>query len=162
MAKSDSGFLPAECDSRIRAVVEYWSGLPAGPIGVPMRRDFDPLDLPVRLLPHVWMVDAEREPARFRFRLCGSHLVEALGFNPTGRYYDEVFPDFASTATFAALTRVRETGQGSWRSGDPNLTFPNHDIRALERTFLPLTSDGRRIDIVLAASIYRGRSGRPV
>jgi hypothetical protein len=83
--------------------------------------------------------------------------VRALGFDPTGRYYDEVFPDFADTETLAALLRVRDTAEGSWRSGGPNLIFPNHDIRLLERAFLPLSSDGERVDIVLAVSVYRSR-----
>jgi hypothetical protein len=151
-------FLPDDCDPTVRTVTDYWAGLPATALGVPLRSDFDPVALPARVLPHIWMVDLEREPRRFRFRLCGSHLVRALGFDPTGRYYDEVFPDFAGTETFAALVRVRDTAEGSWRSGDPNLVFPNHDIRLLERAFLPLTTDGKRVDIALAVSVYRSRS----
>jgi hypothetical protein len=152
-----AGFLPDDCDPMVRTVAEYWADLPPTPLGIPRRSDFDPVSLPPRVLPHIWMVDLDREPDRFRFRLCGSHLVRALGFDPTGRYYDEVFPDFAATETFAALARVRDTAEGSWRSGDPNLVFPNHDIRVLERAFLPLTGDGRRVDIVLAVSVYRSR-----
>jgi len=121
-------FLPADCDPTVRAVTAYWAGLPTASPGVPLRSDFDPVALPPRVLPHIWMVDLERDPDRFRFRLCGSHLVRVLGFDPTGRYYEEVFPGFAATETFAALVRVRDTGEGSWRSGgaEPGLSEPRH------------------------------------
>ena len=150
-------FLPMACDPRIKAVSEYWASLPRTDDGIPLRRHFDPVDLAPSLLPYLWMVDVEHVLGRFRFRLCGAHLVEALGGNPTGRYYDEVFTGFRETKTYDALMRVGKTGQGSWRSGDPNLKFPNHDIKALERVFLPLTKYGSRTDIVLAGSIYRFR-----
>ena len=162
MVGRDADFLPDGCDKRIRAVVDYWRGLPVSASGVPSRRDFDPLDLPPRLLRYIWMVDIETDPPRFRFRLCGTHLVEALGFDPIGRRYDELFPGFAESETFAALSRVRDTGEPSWRAGDPKLVFPLHDIRSLERVFLPLASDGRRVDIVLAASIYKSLGGSEI
>jgi len=150
-------FLPVACDPRIQEISQYWASLSRSLNGIPLRSDFDPLDLRRSLLPHIWMVDIEYTPERFRFRLCGTHLVHALGFDPTGRYYDEVFTGFSKTKTHEALLQVSRTGQGSWRSGDPNLEFPNHDIKALERVFLPLTKHGIRTDIVLACSIYRFR-----
>lgn len=153
-------FLPAHCDPRLRMIAGYWSGLPRSALGVPLRRDLDPLDLPPSLLPFLWMVDVE--PERFRFRMCGTHLVRALGFDPTGRYYDETFPGFRESATLPALAQVRDTGEPSWRAGDPNLVFPTHDIRRVERVFMPLTSDGGRRDIVLAASIYRNLNGQEI
>jgi len=162
MVQSTVDFLPAQCDPRLRAVADYWSRLPPTAPGVPSRRDFDPLDLPPRLLRHIWMVDVEVDPPRFRFRLCGSHLVEALGFDPTGRDYTDVFPDFAKSDTFAALSRVRDLGEPSWRAGDPKLVSPAHEIRLLERVFLPLTRDGQRVDIVLAASIYKTLDGNDI
>jgi len=162
MERRAEAIVPRHCDRRIRAIVDYWCGLPATALSVPARRDFDPLSLPPRLLRHIWMVDIEREPERFRFRLCGSHLVDALGFDPVGRYYDEVFPDFIGGRTHQALSRVRDTGEASWRSGESFLVYHAHDIRELERVFLALTLEGERVDIVLAASIYRNRDGREI
>jgi len=159
---ASTGFLPRQCDARLRALTQHWSNLPSSPIGIPWRRDLDPLDLDPRTLPYIWMVDLESDPPRFRFRLCGTHLVRALGFDPTGRYYEDVFPDFDGSETQDALRRMRDTGEPSWRTGDPNLVFPSHDIRMLERVFLPLTRSGRCIDIVLAASIYRNLRGQEV
>lgn len=88
-------FLPDQCDIRLRTVVDYWRSLPYTRLGSPLRRDFDLLDLRPALLPYIWMVDVANSPSRFRFRLCGSHLVDALQFDPTGRYYDELFSDLA-------------------------------------------------------------------
>lgn len=155
-------FLPQHCDPRLRSLAQYWGNLPSSPIGIPWRRDLDPLDLSPRTLPYIWMVDLERDPPGFRFRLCGTHLVRALGFDPTGRHYEDVFPDFQGSETQQALCRLRDTGEPSWRAGDPNLVFPSHDIRMLERIFLPMTGSGQRTDIVLAASVYRNLRGQEV
>ena len=157
-----TAFVPNHCDARLRALVEYWCGLPATSLGPPLRRDLDPLDLPPSLLPYIWMVDVEAAPPRFRFRLCGSHLVEALRLDPTGKYYDELFSDFALSETHHALVRVRDSGEPSWRAGNPYLAFPAQGLRVLERVFLPLSVEGRRVDIILAGSVYRMPSGREV
>lgn len=155
-------FLPDQCDMRLHAVVDYWRSLPSTKLGPPLRRDFDPLDLPSGLLPYIWMVNVEISPSRFRFRLCGSHLVDALQFDPTGRYYDELFAGFAQSETHLALAGVRDTGEPSWRAGNPHLERPPQWLRVLERVFLPLSVEDRRVDIILAASVYRTPSGREV
>jgi len=157
-----SAFVPNHCDTRLRSLVEYWRDLPSTSLGPPLRRDLDPLHLPPSLLPHIWMVDVEVAPSRFRFRLCGSHLVDALRLDPTGKYYDEMFADFARSETHLAMVRVRDSGEPSWRAGNPYLAFPAQRLRVLERVFLPLSVEGRRIDIILAGSIYRMPSGREV
>jgi len=129
-------------------------------LGPPLRRDLDPVDLPPALLPYIWMVDVEVSPSRFRFRLCGSHLVDALQHDPTGRYYDELSADFARSETYLELARVRDTGEPSWRAGNLQLEFPAQLHRVLERVFLPLSLEDRRVDIILAASVY-WRPSRP-
>jgi hypothetical protein len=43
-----------------------------------------------RLLPFMFICDAEHNPFRVRYRLVGTRAVEVTGFDITGRYLDEL------------------------------------------------------------------------
>src|SRR5258707_2720250 len=55
---------------------------------LPARRDFDPLDLKY-ILGKLLLVDVERQPLRFRFRLVGTELARRSGVELTGRTLDD-------------------------------------------------------------------------
>ena len=57
---------------------------------LPSRADFDPTQLPPELLPWITIIDVEGE--RFRMRLIGTGIVDALGVDQTGVYFDDL-PD---------------------------------------------------------------------
>ncbi len=63
---------------------------------MPTRADLDPLDFPYAL-GHLILVDVERDPMRFRFRLYGTALINFFRDGDyTGRYADELLPpDYA-------------------------------------------------------------------
>jgi hypothetical protein len=56
----------------------------------PPRRAFRPEDLPARVLPHLGVVDVEREPLRVYYRLIGSAIAESLGRSHLQGYLDEM------------------------------------------------------------------------
>jgi hypothetical protein len=58
---------------------------------IPDRSDFDPANFSA-LLPNILIVDVEHQPFRIRYRLVGTKVVEATGFNIVGRYLDELMP----------------------------------------------------------------------
>src|SRR3546814_10590958 len=83
----------------------------------PRRADIDPVEIP-RLMPYVLIADIEHAPFRVRFRLVGTKVVEATGFEFTGKYLDEItLPDdegpvlesyqLASESKCAVLTRMK-------------------------------------------------------
>lgn len=75
---------------RIRRLYSYWSGLhQAGPETLPRRSDISP-DQIRDLLPNIMIVDVERNPMRFRYRLVGTRVVEYNGVEFTGRYLGEI------------------------------------------------------------------------
>lgn len=59
--------------------------------GLPDRADFEPIDFS-DLLPNILILDVERQPFRVRYRLVGTKVMEATGFNIVGRYLDELMP----------------------------------------------------------------------
>ena len=63
----------------------YWRGKVADG-RLPARSAIDPAEIPA-LLPYLILWDVERDPLRFRNRICGTHVVEFSGRSPetTGR-----------------------------------------------------------------------------
>ena len=66
----------------------YWHRKRAGR-AAPRRLDIEPTEVP-QLLPHIQLID--RVGDRFRYRLCGTAIVEAYGRELTGKFLDEVIP----------------------------------------------------------------------
>lgn len=72
---------------RIHRLNDYWQAKAKG--GVPSRSDVDPVDVR-ELLPNLMMIDMVGDPARFRYRLVGTRVVQYTGFDFTGRCLDEM------------------------------------------------------------------------
>lgn len=58
--------------------------------GWPPRDSFRPEDLPGRVLPHLGVVDVERDPFRVYYRLVGSAIASSLGRRDIQGYLDEL------------------------------------------------------------------------
>jgi hypothetical protein len=58
---------------------------------IPDRSDLNPTDIKC-LLPNLLISDVEPCPFRIRYRLVGTTVVDATGFDFTGRYLDELMP----------------------------------------------------------------------
>jgi hypothetical protein len=128
----------------------YWDGKRRGRRW-PARGDLDPLDFPY-VLGWVALVDVDREPLRFRYRLMGVLLVERFGFDMTGRSLEE-FPQ----PQFRRF--LEEVWSDTVQRAAPTHQF--HDMlvdghrRDFETLRLPLASDGETIDMLIIASVHR-------
>lgn len=71
-----------------KEVLQYWASLKSAS-DLPARGDFRPGRLQKRL-PYISLVDVSADAARFRFRLAGTGLRDALGMELTGRFLDEI------------------------------------------------------------------------
>jgi hypothetical protein len=128
----------------------YWRGK-CGDRAMPRRADIDPLDPALR--PHLGflvMTDVTAE-GRFRFRLVGSALTAIVGRDSTGKYLDEVYSpaDYehmivAFRWVVAHRAPLRITG---------NLRHANRAWIEMESADLPLSSDGRAVDVILTRSV---------
>src|SRR4051812_22620200 len=89
-AVSEAVFPAQAKDPRFREFFDYWRSK-APPGRLPGRQHIDPLDIP-HLLPGVALFDVLRNGTglRFRWRLIGTALVDAIGDDYTGRFVDEV------------------------------------------------------------------------
>jgi hypothetical protein len=131
-----------------RRFLDYWRAK-CGDGRLPSRQDIDPLDIP-DLLPHIAMYDVVRTGAdtRFRIRLFGTANVQLMGSDCTGQFLDEQMGAQDSARILAFYRQVADGGRPHlWRSF---LVTPGREHVRYERLLLPLASDGRTVDILMA------------
>lgn len=135
----------------------YWAEL-RGQRSFPRRRDIDPLAVR-RLLKDVMLVGVEYPPEQagqrtrplFRYRLIGTGVTFAAGYDLTGKSFDDLpdvpFRNFCQILFERALT-VRAPLSASGTRTIAGETW------AFDSIVLPLSDEGDRIDGFIAALIY--------
>jgi hypothetical protein len=143
--------VPEGAHDDIRALYEYWCGLtPNGEM--PGRQHFDPLDIP-QLLPNIWLIEVHREPLRFWRRVVGSRIEEFAGRNLTKGWVAERLSEERLSGVYKNLTQVVDSGQPSWRRGK-SMIYYEKGFTDLERLYLPMSSDGETVDMILAMTVF--------
>lgn len=124
----------------------YWTKKRGGR-RMPARVDIDPVDLkPV--LPQLMLIDVERAPLDFRFRLAGTRLYDIFGVDLTGRSIRTIEPSALSDAVWAGFTELSENGAPQY----VRLEYTNAKgyARSYSVLRLPLGDDGKTVDRILA------------
>ncbi len=137
------------------ALYRYWEGKRGGR-AMPARRDLDPSEI-VKLLPHIYMVDVEHNPLRFRYRLIGTAICYLLGRDYTGRAVDA-----ATYGEGEALDRLLQLFTAVVEARGPvaykgNIWFVSgREWRQVEALLMPLSHDGASVDIIFAGYVTVG------
>jgi len=76
-------------NDRCRAAFQFWLSA-RGRAELPSPTAIDPSRLPPSLLPNLSVYGVEEGEKRFRFRLVGRAIVEGIGHDPTGEYFEDV------------------------------------------------------------------------
>jgi hypothetical protein len=134
----------------IRQLFEYWQSK-CRDGRLPRRADIDPGEIP-RLMPNLMIVDIEHDPFRVRYRLVGTRIVQATGFEFTGKYLDEISFDedegpFLESYHLAATEKIPVLSRIKWHL-DPDVTGE------YDACFLPLSDDGETVHMVLSVECY--------
>lgn len=136
----------------VRQMYEYWCSIHP-PEGLPGRRHFDPLMVAAHL-PWLWMLDVQRDPLRFRYRLVGTEVVDSHRRDLTGLWLDEAHPHLRDDPIFfERYRRVALKAEPSWRRGRPRMNL-DHEYRTVENVLLPLAADGSTVDVVVCLSRF--------
>ncbi len=77
-------------DMILSPAFDYWQAK-CGARVMPRRRDIDPTEIPLRLLPNLQITELIDGGVRIRYRLIGTAIVNAYGAELTGKYFDQVF-----------------------------------------------------------------------
>jgi hypothetical protein len=144
---------------KLQRLFDYWQAIrPAGRT-LPGRQHFDPLAI-IDLMPRVWILDVERDPIRFRYRLAGTKEVETLQREVTGRYLDDVHPrlkhDLVMLRRYHFMVEERRP---TWRRGRVRFMHDKaHQV--VENCMVPFARDGETVDMLVACSIPYDLDGR--
>jgi hypothetical protein len=128
-----------------RFLIEYWQGKHAGG-RLPGRTAIDPLELK-RVLPHLLLIDVEREPLDFRYRLAGTLTYDIFGFDLTGRRVRDIPPPEWGETVWRSLAEMVETRAPQYVRLD--FTTAEGNIRSYRVLRLPLAEDGVNVDCLL-------------
>ena len=140
-----------EFESRqLRDMLELWRSKCTGD-RLPSRTDFDLCELKS----HVgWLVlvDVERDPQRFLYRLIGSNITGLADRDVTGKYFDELYD--AETASAATSSYRRVVGSRRPTRVNASLHHASKGHLTFEAIDLPLSNDGTRVDMILVRCVY--------
>ena len=138
----------ADCSDRIKRAYSYWQSK-CDSRHMPSRADIDPTDIP-DLLPHVTLVDVVADARRFVYRLVGTSEVDARGRDPTGLSVAEAYFGPTPESAVDNYVTVSETRQPVFERAD--FTTQNGRYIDEEALFLPLSSDGAKVDMILVVA----------
>ena len=134
----------------IRQLFVYWQSK-CRDGRIPRRADIDPAEI-IRLVPNILIVDVEYNPFRVRFRLAGTKVVQATGFEITGKYLDEIVladdeGPFLESYQFACATKSPVLARIKWH-------LDAETTGEYDACFLPLSEDGETVNKVLSMECY--------
>jgi hypothetical protein len=86
--------------------LDYWDSKRAGR-RMPARRDIEPTEI-LDLLPYVVLIDVEREPLDFRYRLVGTAVAARFGHDYTGAHFSALPQQGRGSEAWNTAVRILE------------------------------------------------------
>ena len=157
---------PGEITSpMVRELFAYWQKKSAGRMA-PKPRDIEPGDLK-RLLPFIAISEVLNDPFNLRFRLVGTSIVEAVGYDFTGKRFDEM-PVTTDLDTWLSHYRRVIERKGPYY-GRYLGEFGPDSVRHVDHGAFPLSSSGEFVDRIIEIEDWSethgvglGKPGMPV
>jgi hypothetical protein len=139
----------------LKQLLDYWQKKKGARIA-PSRSDIDPAEIKA-LLPYVGLADVLRDPLRFRYRLVGTQVTMGYGRELTGSYLNEVDLNAHQHEIIDEYKRVVERCEPACASWE----YTRHDGRHIryERLALPLSSDGKTVDMLFGGAVFEKAYG---
>ncbi|MBK8161184.1 MAG: PAS domain-containing protein [Rhodospirillaceae bacterium] len=134
----------------LRQLLAYWR-LKKGARMAPTRADIDPAEIK-ELLPYLGLVDIQRAPFRFQYRLAGTEITRGYGQEVTGQFLDGMDLNNHQSQITQEYERVAESGAPACSTWE----YQRKDGRHLryERLALPLSSDGKVVDKLIGGCVF--------
>ena len=132
-------------DKRLLALYRYWESK-RGDRAMPARADIDPTEIPT-LLPLILLIEV-LGIGDYRYRLTGTEIVSNVGSDVTGKTFAEALPGGPYGEYITGLVRdVVSRGRPLYSEGA--FMAEGRVDRQVRRLLLPLSADGRTVDMVL-------------
>ncbi len=138
-------------DDRHGQLYQYWLEKKQNKIA-PTRDNIDPIDFP-NLLPYIFLVDVKWNPTIYSMRLVGDHIAKEIGRDCKGLTLDQIFKDKQHVEiTLADYNRAAIYCQPVFSMFKSGLI--NKDFNAYNRLLLPLSQDGKCVNMLLGITIF--------
>ena len=137
-------------DLRLRSLYEYWDSK-RGCRRAPARVDMNPTEIP-DLLGYVNIFEVREDPRDFKVRLNGSAVAEMLGQEITGKWCSQVISGEDAVRWMQAFDLCVD----EWAPAlvQTTLAFCGKPHAGQTLVALPLSGDGRRVDMMITAHSY--------
>lgn len=158
-AQPASALLPAQVSRQIVTLLDLWLAAVRAERGLPHRDALDVLEIASadpRIVPHLWVLNVERNPRLLRFRLVGGAVLAGGAVAPVGHPI-ELANDKGGSAE--GLWKAVDERAAVYRAGVPNLA---HDgaVTGLEVVCLPVRSGvENRVDRLINCTVYKWQEG---
>jgi hypothetical protein len=144
-----------DCRSeKVRALYVYWSKL-RGTRSMPRRQDVDATEI-WPLLKNVFMTEWHRDPDRLYYRIAGTELVAAMGFEVRGKWVTDLYHDRTDIDRTLGLYR-RVVEDCIPVLGRTEGTQLRHGAEAFEWVICPLSDDGQTVTHFIGLEDYVSR-----
>lgn len=127
----------------------YWVGKIQGE-EIPAKSDIDPIDVP-KLLPYIFLVEVSRNPYDFRYRLSGTAVDHLHNQVLTGKTVDEIESKEVAELVKQQYLSVVESRQPVCHIN--KIMAEDGKYWSYERLILPLSPDGKIVDMLLCGAI---------
>ena len=140
----------------LQDLLEIWLSKRQGRL-LPARADVSPFDLKAHL-GHLFLLDVERDPLRFRYRLIGTAITRVVDRDATGCYFEDIYSG-------RLLETVVEVMSWVVRERAPLRIFSRtgharNRIYLYDGVLLPLAKDGETVDMILGELRFTMESAR--
>lgn len=125
-----------------------------GASGFPSRRLFDPTEIS-RLLSRIWILDIDPAGGDFRYRLVGTRVVQAIGFDPTGQSLGAAMAERLAANPWlrARFDETLASGRATWRRGSAR-HWARMEYRHVENLMIPFVCGRDRFEQLVCISVY--------
>lgn len=143
---------PAQCTSdKVHRLLKYWQEICAG-CAMPRRQDVDPAAI-APLLKNVFMNEWHSPPDRLHYRIAGTELVAAMGFEIRGKWLTDLYRDQADIDRTLSLYR-RVVDARAPVLGRTEGTRLRLGVEVFEWVICPLSDDGTRVTHFIGLEDY--------
>ena len=124
--------------------LDYWDSKRRGR-RMPARRDIEPAEILV-LLPYVVLVDVERDPVDFRYRLVGTGVAARIGRDRTGERFSALLQQSEGSEAWKTALRIPEEKRPIV-SNIPYVDF-NRWASSYREISMPLSEDNDVVNMI--------------
>lgn len=141
-APSPVNGMPAARPSRVQRLADYWQRKRGDRI-MPARADIEPAEIKP-LLPYLLIADVFADPVRVRYRLAGTAVCDAFGYNIAGRWLEDL--EVNGGVPFWIEQYGRMVASRAPIFGRARGMLAGAELFRADWALLPLSSEGVRVD----------------